>query len=357
MNSEWPSTPVIIVSYRTADDVAGCLESLDALHAETDISVHICENGGAAAWDNLCATLLRPDGPCLPADDVSHPFGRCFNRIACFRLRRSGRVVLVGEARENLGYAGGINTWLSPLTKLPGWSGCWILNPDTLVAPDALTALAVQASNRDLGIVGSRMMAAPTDTRVVSRGLRWRRVVASTSAVGGNSLAADEPNPEAIEAELDAASGASCYLTRPCAEALVPLDEQYFLLFEDLDWGARARRAGYRIGHAHDSVVIDLGGTSIGSRRSTGSVGSPLSIYLEFRNRLLFVRTHYHRWLMWTTLMGCLHALRLLPRGGFGPAIRGLLAGLQGETGRPDWLVARHHVPGSFPSPQAPPSP
>ena len=100
MNREWPSTPVIIVSYRTADDVAGCLETLDALHTETDISVHICENGGAGAWDNLCAALLRPGGPCQPADDLSFPFGTCFNRIACLRLRRSGSLVLVGEARK-----------------------------------------------------------------------------------------------------------------------------------------------------------------------------------------------------------------------------------------------------------------
>jgi N-acetylglucosaminyl-diphospho-decaprenol L-rhamnosyltransferase len=357
LNGDWPPTPVIIVSYRTADDVAGCLTSLDALPAEPDFSVHICENGGATAWNDLCTTLLRPGGPCMPAEDVSHPFRRYFDRIACLRLRRSGRMVLVGDAPENLGYAGGINAWLSPLTGLLDWRACWILNPDTLVAPDALIALTVQASNRELGIVGSRIMASPMDTRVQTRGLRWRLVFASTLAVGRNSPADVEPTPEAIEAMLDAPSGASCYLTRPCAEALVPLDERYFLFFEDLDWGVRARRAGFRVGHAHASVVIDVGGTSIGSSRSSGSVASPLAVYLEFRNRLLFVRTHYHRWLVWTALMGCLHALRFLPRGGFGPAVRGLLAGLKGETGRPDRLVTRHHVPGSRGSSQDTPSP
>ncbi len=344
-HGDWPLTPVIIVSYCTAEDVANCLVSLDRLPAEPDFSVHVCENGGAEAWSDLCATLLRPGGPCVSAEDVSSPFQRYFKRIVCLRLRESGRLVLLGEAPENLGYAGGVNTWLSPLKELRGWDACWILNPDTLVDPEALRALADQARDRGLGAVGSRIMASRTSTHVLCRGLRWRRVLAGTLAVGQNSLADVEPIPEEIEAQLDAPSGASCYLTRPCVEALGPLDERYFLFFEDLDWGIRARRAGHRVGHAHRSVVVDVGGTSIGSSRSPDAESSPLAVYLEFRNRLLFVRNHYPLWLPWTALMGWLHALRLLRRGGFSSAFRGLVAGLRGETGRPDWLVARHNKP------------
>jgi GT2 family glycosyltransferase len=346
MNVDPPFTPVVIVSYRTPDDVAACLISLDALRTEHAISVYICENGGAAAWTDLCAALVRPDGACTPAEDLSLPFMHDFNRIARLRLRQSGRSVVVGCALENFGYAGGINAWLMPLMRYPGWHGCWILNPDTVVAPEALTALMVQAVNRDLGMVGSRLIASPLATRIINRGLHWRPVLASTSAVDLNALASVEPDSEATEALLDAPSGASLYLTRACAEALVPLDERYFLYYEDVDCGVRARLAGFRLGYAHNSVVVHPGGRSIGSQ-SSRYVGSSLAIYLEFRNRLLFVRTHYPRWLMWTALMSCLHALRLFPRGGFGAAARGLRAGLRGETGRPDWLLARHVVPGS----------
>ena len=70
MNGDWPSTPIIIVSYRTPDDVVACLRSLDRLQADPEISVHICENGGAADWDDLCASLLQPDGPCASAEDM-----------------------------------------------------------------------------------------------------------------------------------------------------------------------------------------------------------------------------------------------------------------------------------------------
>ena len=126
---------------------------------------------------------------------------------------------------------------------------------------------------------------------------------------------------------------------------MVPLDERYFLFFEDFDWGARAREGGYRVGYAHKSIVIHAGGNSVGSP-SHGAIGSPLAVYLGFRNRLLFVQAHYPQWWIWTALVSWLHAIRLIRRGRFKPAVLGVLAGLRGETGRPDWLVAQHKVRG-----------
>jgi N-acetylglucosaminyl-diphospho-decaprenol L-rhamnosyltransferase len=345
MNNERPFTPVIIVSYRTPNDVSACLSSLDELEAETDLTIHICENGGAAAWDELCARLSRSDGPCILAADLLPPITHNFSGMGLMRLRKSNRLVLVAKAPENLGYAGGINAWLLPLVTVQGWSGCWILNPDTLVGADALTALIAQATDRNLGMVGSRIMVRPTDTNVACWGLRWRPLTASGYLVGQDSPVSLEPDTKIVEEHMDAVSGASCYLTRSCLEALVPLDERFFLFYEDFDWGIRARLKGFRLGYAHRSIVIHSGGNSIGTP-SHGADGSPLALYLGFRNRLLFVRTHYPRWWPWTVFVSFMHALRLLRRGGFGSAISGLAAGLRGENGRPDWLLAQHQVRG-----------
>lgn len=348
MDNETLFTPVIIVSYRTPDDVAACLRSLDKLKAETNLTVHLCENGGEAAWSELCAALLCPDGPCIRAEDVSMPLEMKFSHMATLRLRQSGRLVLAAMAPENLGYAGGINSWLRPLLALQSWAGCWILNPDTSVEDQALTELVAQASTRKLGMVGSRIMVRPTDIRVACWGLRWRPITASGCFIGQDELASVEPDSENFEELVDAVSGASCYLTRPCVEDLYPLDEAYFLFFEDFDWGARARRAGHRLGYAHHSVVIHSGGNSIGTP-SHGATGSPLAVYLGFRNRLLYVRAHHPSWWLWTALISCLHAVRLVRRGGFGPAVSGLWAGLRRQTGRPERLIANHKVRGPRP--------
>jgi N-acetylglucosaminyl-diphospho-decaprenol L-rhamnosyltransferase len=344
MQTIWTVTPVIIVSYRTPGDVAECLTSLDAMEAEPPFSVHICENGGAGAFDELCATLEQPEGPCTATADGPSFIEASFSRIRYFRLRQSNRRVLVGEAKANLGYAGGINTWLLPLLRYKGWRALWILNPDTAAAPGALQALAAHAQERNLAMVGSRILASPTATRIVNQGLRWRRWMCSALAVGWGLPASADPDPAAVEAQIHAANGSSLYVTRPCAEVLAPLDDRYFLYFEDLDWGMRARRAGFRIGYAHRSVVVHPGGRSIGSS-SSECAGSPFAIYLEFRSSLQFARNHYPRWLAWATIMRGLQALRLLPKGRFWPAMRGLAAGLKGETGYPRIQLDRERTP------------
>ena len=53
--------------------------------------------------------------------------------------------VHVGEACENLGYAGGVNAYLEPLLAIAEWPGVWILNPDTEPEPDALRELVQYA--------------------------------------------------------------------------------------------------------------------------------------------------------------------------------------------------------------------
>ena len=348
MSGVGSGSPIIIVSYRTPGDVAACLSSLDALVGALAASVHICENGGAAAWDELHATLLKSDGPCAAGEQFPSPIRHTFARVAGLTLRRSGRLVFLAEARENLGYSGGINAWLAPLMRLSNWRG--VLDSQSGHIGGARRAARSRAKRAR---PRSRHGRKPADgerggkARAVSRSALAQHIGERAGGGAERISAFTEPAPEAIEAQLHSPSGASCYVTRACIEAIFPLDERYFLFFEDLDWGVRARRAGFRIGHAHAFVVIDQGGTSVGGSRSSGSVGSPLSIYLGFRNRLLFVEAHYRRWLWWTAFMGCLHALRLSlhDRAAVRPAFHGLLAGLSGETGRPDWLVARHRLP------------
>ena len=64
----------------------------------------------------------------------------------------------VGLASENLGFPGGVNSWIRPLLAEPGWNGVWILNPDTWPQPDALAELVNFAAKRGKGMVSSRIM-------------------------------------------------------------------------------------------------------------------------------------------------------------------------------------------------------
>jgi peptidoglycan/xylan/chitin deacetylase (PgdA/CDA1 family) len=188
-------------------------------------------------------------------------------------------------------------------------------------------------------MVGSRIVSSAQHEIVLTRGLRWRRVTGSTKAVDRLAPAAVEPNPEELEARLHAPSGVSMYVTRPCLDKIGLMDERYFLYFEDLDWGYRARNS-CGIGCANMSIVPHHHGTTIGSA-STRSAASELSIYLEFRNRLHFVRQHHRSWLAWTTLILVARSFEYCAVGAFKntrAALGGLSAGIVGETGRPDGL-------------------
>jgi GT2 family glycosyltransferase len=338
--------PVLIVSYGNSADVVGCLLALCRARTSPAFEIFLCENGGPESYRRLIAALTAEDGPCQDRGLEEHLQAPMFVRRRVFGLRgeASGPRVHVGEARENLGYAGGINAWLRPLLAMPGWPAVWILNPDTQPAPDALSELVAYADRWNKGMVGSRLVPTAQPDRVHSRGLRWVKGKAGAHSVDLRAPADFEPDPEEVDSRIDSPSGASMYVTRPCIEHIGLMDEQYFLFFEDLEWGIRAK-ADFGIGYAHRSIVNHAGGTTIGSSVRASSQ-SALSIYLENRNSILFVRKNFPGWLVWTiVLQYCRTLIRLRIRsfGNMIAALRGVSAGIRGQTGRPDRILRRHN--------------
>jgi N-acetylglucosaminyl-diphospho-decaprenol L-rhamnosyltransferase len=248
--------------------------------------------------------------------------------------------VLIAEANENLGYAGAINAWLRILMTVRDWPGVWILNPDTEPASQALFELVAWSRLRRRGMVGSRIVPSSRPDLIHSRGLRWRRFHSSTEAVDYLAPAAVEPDHNSIERRIDSPSGASVYVTRDCLNKIGLMDERYFLYFEDLDWGYQAKRF-CGIGYAFNSVVAHHVGTTIGTG-SKDSAASALSVYLDFRNRIHFIRKHHRGWLVWSLMVLALQALRHGLRGALTnmrAAFAGILAGITGEIGRPSHII------------------
>ena len=91
--------------------------------------------------------------------------------------------------------------------------------------------------------------------------------------------AADVP-PET--AEVDFASGGGVLVGREALAAVPGFDEDYFIYFEDPDWGIRLKRAGFKTVAVPASRVVHACGMS-GKR-------SAVFYYYRARNRLLFMR-------------------------------------------------------------------
>jgi N-acetylglucosaminyl-diphospho-decaprenol L-rhamnosyltransferase len=332
---------ILVVGFRNPDAIAACLQALRRSAPSPRFEVFIAENGGVTAMARLVGTLSAPHGPCRLAQDpaiTTPPAGATRHRLLHL-LAEDGQPrarVHVAEMAENLGYAGGINAWLRPLMLVPAWKAAWILNPDTEPSPTALVELADYSNRRQKGMVAASLVTTPSSTEVQLRGLAWSKFSARSVAIDRNAPRAKAPAPGDIESRMAAPSGASMYVRRELIEVIGLMDDDYFLYYEDLEWGFRAMQRN-EVGYADQAIVPHKGGSTI--RSGSRATASPLAVYLEFRNRILFMRKHLPRWAAWTILMQGLHIALYAAAGARDntvAACRGLAAGVRGETGRPE---------------------
>jgi N-acetylglucosaminyl-diphospho-decaprenol L-rhamnosyltransferase len=161
--------PIVIVGFGNAADVVKCLTAIGKQRGCPRIGVFI-ENGGANAFYALIEALSSCGGPCAGDTENADLDAPIFLRIRRLRLAGVEIPVFIGQPKENLGFPGGVNSWLRLFLPERGWDGVWILNPDTWPALDGLTELIAFAVKRQKGMsragscfptVGHRFVARP----------------------------------------------------------------------------------------------------------------------------------------------------------------------------------------------------
>ncbi|MBQ4133198.1 MAG: glycosyltransferase family 2 protein, partial [Desulfovibrionaceae bacterium] len=144
-------------------------------------------------------------------------------------------------------------------------------------------------------------------------------------------------NPDEAEKKLDYINGASLLIRREVFEKIGLLPEEYFLYYEDADLCTAARRAGFRLGWAKESLVLHMEGASHSEGRV--SAGPPPAKprpveYYTIRNRLWFIKKFYPNNLP-AALAGALLSLglRICRRHGqnLGTVIRATRDALRGQ--------------------------
>lgn len=332
---------VVVVSFRRPNDIVNCLASLQH-SSHTDFEVVVVENGGAAAFCALQTALSakcdgRPDAN-SPAYSVADPNMANGARLHWGRVHLpGGQPVLLIDAGDNLGYGGAVNLALGCMDRSLRWRGVWILNPDTQPAPSALEIVVNYAERDGFGLVGSRLVDSVLETIQMRGGAHLRPMIGRSTALGYGEPANSPANAAELERRLDWISGAAIYATRDFIESVGPMNDRYFLYCEDIDWSLR--RGPFRLGYAHEAVVLHIGGTTTGR---VAGVPSDLTIYLAERNRLVLTRNHFPLLYPLTAMVACVALVEYLLRGhlhAFVVAWRGWLAGLKGETGRPERLI------------------
>jgi GT2 family glycosyltransferase len=285
---------VCIVGFRNPGDILRCLTALGA-STYADFEVVICENGGTAAYEALCAVL-----PTALA---------------------GGQTMRTLQRPDNPGFAGGVNACFGEAPDADAW---WVLNPDTGPSAEALAIQMERLSAGDCDAVGCTLVL--PDGKVQSHGGRWRPWLARAESIGIGSRLDEPVDAAAVEREQSYLNGASMLIGRRFLETVGPMREDYFLYCEEVEWCLRGSESGMRLGFALGAIVLHERGTTTGS-------GEPiqrrpkLPIYYGERNKILLTRDRYPSCLPVAAMASlALFALRCA-RGG---AWRAFLYGLSG---------------------------
>jgi N-acetylglucosaminyl-diphospho-decaprenol L-rhamnosyltransferase len=311
------SIGVVIISFNTCELLRSCLGSLRG--CALPLHVVVVDNGsrdGSAAMARACFPEID-----LIALGQNVGFAAGTNIGLC-RVLSSELSVQSSKLQTNS----------ERLTFNSQLDYVLLLNPDTVVQPGAIEALAafLDAHPR-VGAVGPRLL--NTDGSVQPAAFRFPTLAmtlldlfppgqALPGRLYGSWWHGRYPREQRAEAPfpIDHPLGA-CIMTRPAViEQVGLLDERFFMYVEEVDWCYRVRKAGWAIWQDPRARVIHVGGAATSQFRSR-------MLIALYESRLRFFRKHYSRrfirWHMRIVRAGMLRAALLAWRD----HVRGRLGG------------------------------
>ncbi len=236
------------------------------------------------ALDRICIILLNWNGKsdtleCLAS--LSKVEYRAFQPIVVDNgstddsvavIRNSYPNIPILETGANLGFAGGNNVGIEfALSKSYNW--ILLLNNDTIVSPDVLTAFIDASKEKPTGkIFGAKIFRYHEPESIDHVGGMWDASRAHfISLLNGDEMA-----------RVDYVCGAALFAHRSVFEEIGLLESRFFLFWEESDWCSRATQHGYEIWTAPKAKVWHKVSASF-----TG--GKPQIYYFWWRNRLFWI--------------------------------------------------------------------
>ena len=254
---------VVIVSYNTRDYLRACLRSVQRETSPSlDYEVIVVDN----ASSDGSAAMVREEFPwvrLLPLD-------------------------------QNLGFGAGCNRGAAIATG----ELIALLNPDAELIGDTFgTLLKFAQEHPEAGIYGGRSL--NQDGTLDPRSCWALPTLWSTVcfATGISTLLPrwSATHPEAMPGwardsvrEVGVVTGYLLLATREAWTSLGGFDERFFLYGEDVDLGARARRAGFRPTITPDAVVCHIGGAA--------SLAKADKVVRVMTGKVTYVRKHWTGW-------------------------------------------------------------
>lgn len=189
------------------------------------------------------------------------------------------------QTGDNLGFAGGNNVGIRYAIE-HGADYVWLLNNDTVVDAEALSALIqVAEGDKTVGMVGSKIVYHDNPHMLWYAGA----VLDPERPHRLHHLGLNEENRGQYDSvcETGYITGCSLLACKEMIDTIGLLDDGLFLYFEDADWSARSSAAGWKLVYCPSSLVYHKVSLSV------GGATSPTLLYYTARNRLYFVQRNF----------------------------------------------------------------
>jgi len=321
-----PAVVTILVNWNGCDDTIECLESLLTSDYPNQFVV-VVDNGSKdrslsqlAAWaggqySTHPETAARREW-ISNAGEKPIPFVTLnFDDVANGRGWDSGVHLVLINAERNHGFAGGANIGIRFALANSAVRYVWVLNNDTVVAPDCLSRM--ERRMRDVqaaGMCGSRVLFYwQPDVVQVLGGARFFPWKGTSRLIGNRQCDSRVVDAQEVERSLHHLSGVSMLVSRNFLEDVGLMDESYFLYYEEADWAMRGKNR-YRLVYADDAIVYHKEGASIGSSHRPEN-RSPLSCFFLIHSRLRFTRKFFPWALPTVFFYSALVGMRALVQG------------------------------------------
>ena len=224
------SISVIIVTFNSSSDIEQCLSSLFLEESGLLSEIIVVDNASA---DQTCSLIERHE-----------------------------RVKLVRHA-SNKGFAAAVNTGVANA------SGDYllVLNPDVRITPTSISCLVKDMEeDSKLAALGCELRyedghCQPSARRFPTIASFIGRVLLTNSIARHLRIAVEPGEWKQLSSnrgitQVDWVLGGCILIRRSAYGAIGPLDERYFLYYEDIDWCYRASLADWKIGFSSNAYAI-----------------------------------------------------------------------------------------------------
>jgi len=257
---------IVIVNYNTLADLRNCLESLRASTRCHSRRTLVVDN---ASTDGSAAMVRGSFADVAEVLDTDHNGGYAFANNIGLRA---------------LGFDQG-----RPQEMLPHY--VLLLNPDTVLPPDALDAVVTYMDeHRDIGVLGPRLLrqdgsldlacrrSFPTPAVSFYRLTGLAKVFPHSRTFGRYNLTYLDPT---VQVDVDSVVGAFMLIRAAALEQVGLLDEAFFMYGEDLDLCYRIKARGWRVVYYPQVTVLHIKGAASrkNSARATRAFYEAMKIF------------------------------------------------------------------------------